>query len=44
VEYETLAVPARGYAHHEFPQGFGAHWARLITRVDCKATAYFMYR
>jgi hypothetical protein len=44
VEYETIPVPARGYAHHEFPQGFSAHWARLITHVDCKATAYFMYR
>ncbi|UCG46253.1 MAG: hypothetical protein JSU94_12185 [Phycisphaerales bacterium] len=41
--YETFEVGPRGYAHHEFPQGFSAHWVRLRAEKDCKATAYFMY-
>jgi hypothetical protein len=42
--YETIAVAPGGYVHHEFPQGFSAHWVRLTAERDCKATAYFMYR
>ncbi len=41
--YKTIEVPANGYAHHEFPDGFAAHWVRLKTNRDCIATAYFMY-
>ena len=39
--YEVIRV--RGYAHHEFPSGFGAHWVRLVPEEDCTATAQFTY-
>jgi hypothetical protein len=41
--YETLAVPADGYVHHVFPNGFSAHWVRVTTNTDCVATAYLHY-
>ncbi|MCK4628374.1 MAG: hypothetical protein KAT56_05185, partial [Sedimentisphaerales bacterium] len=42
--YKTIKVPARsGYAHHEFPDGFSAHWVRVTVDTDCEATVYFMY-
>jgi hypothetical protein len=41
--YETIVVPADGYAHHEFPAGFSAHWVRVAADRACKATAYFVY-
>ncbi len=42
-KYKTFTVPAKGYVHHEFPDGFSAHWVRVSVDTDCKATAYFMY-
>jgi len=42
-EFETVKVNGNGYKHIEFPQGFSAHWARVTSNADCKATAYFMY-
>ncbi|MEA3224807.1 MAG: hypothetical protein U9Q07_02570, partial [Planctomycetota bacterium] len=41
--YEIIKIPARGYSHHEFPDGFSSHWVRLMVDADCKATVYFMY-
>jgi hypothetical protein len=41
--YETVRVPPRGYCHHEFPDGFSAHWVRVTVDGPCKATAYFTY-
>ena len=41
--YESFSVPAKGYVHHEFPDGFSAHWVRVRVDADCTATAYFMY-
>ena len=42
--YKTIKVPARsGYAHHEFPDAFSAHWVRVTVDTDCEATVYFMY-
>jgi len=41
--YKTFKVPAKGYVHHEFPDGFSAHWVRVRVDKDCKATVYFMY-
>jgi hypothetical protein len=41
--YARLAVPARGYAHHEFPAGFGAHWVRMTAHRACTATAPLTY-
>jgi hypothetical protein len=32
-----------GYAHHEFPDGFSAHWVRVSPDRTCKATVYFIY-
>lgn len=41
--YKSITVPSEGYTHHEFPDGFSAHWVRVKSNRDCKATAYFMY-
>jgi len=41
--YDTIHVPPRGYAHHEFPAGFAAHWVRVTADADCTATAYLHY-
>jgi len=41
--YDTLTVFAKGYVHHEFPDGFSAHWVRVGVDSDCTATVYFMY-
>lgn len=41
--YGSLQVPERGYTHHEFPQGFSAHWVRVTASRSCTATAYFTY-
>ncbi len=41
--YDTLTVAAGGYGHHEFPDGFSAHWVRVRCGTPCRATAYFTY-
>lgn len=41
--YKELTVPSHGYAHHEFPDGFSAHWVRIIPKSSSKATAHFIY-
>jgi hypothetical protein len=41
--YGSFAVEPRGSIHHVFPQGFGAHWARVRADKACRATAYFTY-
>jgi hypothetical protein len=41
--YASIAVKPGGYAHHEFPSGFAAHWVRITASHDCLATAYLMY-
>jgi len=43
-KYEVFEVPADGYQHHEFPEGFSAHWVRLTSNKNCIATAYFFYQ
>ena len=42
-EYGRLDCPVGGYAHHEFPDGFGAHWLRLVPDRDAVATAQLFY-
>lgn len=42
-KYASIDVDAGGYAHHEFPTGFSAHWVRLTANKECTATAYFTY-
>ncbi len=42
--YHQIEVrPEQSYIHHEFPDGFSAHWVRVRVNRDCNATAYFMY-
>jgi len=41
--YRSFPVKPGGYEHHEFPSGFSAHWVRVTTDVNCKATAHFIY-
>lgn len=42
-KYETIRVPANGYIHHEFADGFSVHWVRVKADKPCTATVYFMY-
>jgi hypothetical protein len=42
-KYGEIAVEAKGYAHHEFPDAFSAHWVRLTADRACRATGYFLY-
>ena len=41
--YADVAVKPNGYEHHEFREGFGAHWVRLTSDKVCVATAQFVY-
>jgi len=41
--YAIVPVTANGYYHHEFPDGFSAHWVRLTSDSDCNGSGYFVY-
>ncbi len=41
--YRTMEVPPGGYEAHVFPDGFSAHWIRVVTSGDCRATAQLHY-
>jgi len=41
--YDVIGIQPDGYAHHEFPAGFSAHWVRVTADKSCVATAYFSY-
>jgi hypothetical protein len=42
--WETYTkLSASGYRYHVFPEGFSAHWVRIVPDTDCIATAEFMY-
>ncbi len=41
--YQTIEVPAQGYAPHVFPDGFSAHWLRVTALSDCRASAQLHY-
>ena len=41
--YKTFNLDDGEYIHHEFPDGFSAHWVRIRVEKACEATAYFMY-
>lgn len=41
--YDHIKVGGYGYAHHEFPGAYSAHWVRLRSDKSCAATAYFTY-
>jgi hypothetical protein len=42
-KYADLVVTDGGYAHHEFPAGFSAHWVRLTVSHGGIVTAQFTY-
>jgi len=43
-EYDRFVVrSSTGYLHHEFPDGFSAHWVRVSVDTDCQASVYFVY-
>jgi hypothetical protein len=39
--YERVSVS--GYKPLVFPQGFSAHWVRVVSHTACQATAEFMF-
>ncbi len=41
--YRKWKLDANQTVEFEFPKGFSAHWARLVTDKDCTATATFVY-
>ena len=41
--YDALALRPGSYYHHEFPDGFSAHWIRVRVSRPCTATVYFTY-
>lgn len=41
--YQTIEVPAEGYAPHVFPDGFSAHWIRITALSNCRASAQLHY-
>ena len=41
--YCAIEVAADDYVPHVFPDGYSAHWVRVIADNDCIATAYFTY-
>ena len=41
--YTSVDVPANGYVPHVFPDGFSAHWVRVVSASPCRATAQFHY-
>lgn len=41
--YTSLAVGAGQAGHHVFPTGFSAHWVRIISDVDTRASAQLFY-
>ena len=38
--YQTIKVPAGQTIAHRFPAGYSAHWLRMVSDTDCKATAF----
>jgi len=41
--YETLTVEPGEQKEFNFPDGFSAHWVRLVADKDCNASAIFTY-
>jgi hypothetical protein len=41
--YANIEVPANGYKPHVFPDGFSAHWLRVVSGRTCTATAQLHY-
>lgn len=41
--YDEMTVEPEEVLNHQFPDGFAAHWVRLSTDQNCRATANFIY-
>jgi hypothetical protein len=41
--YRTIEVQPGQVKEFRFPDGFSAHWVRLVADKDCNATATFIY-
>jgi hypothetical protein len=41
--YQTFAVQAGQTLTHAFPREFSAHWVRVKTDTNCRATAWLLY-
>lgn len=41
--FQTVTVGAEGYEVLVFPEGFSAHWIRVVPSSDCVATAQLFY-
>ncbi len=41
--YESIIVQPGEKKEFQFPDGFSAHWVRLVTDKDCNASASFIY-
>ena len=41
--YGSFELDRGQYVHHEFPDGFAAHWVRVRVDKDCRATVQFVY-
>ncbi|HCD32235.1 MAG TPA: hypothetical protein DER01_07485, partial [Phycisphaerales bacterium] len=42
-QYVQLTAGADGYVQHTFPEGFSAHWIRIISNQECIVTAQLFY-
>ncbi|MFD2115430.1 hypothetical protein ACFSTH_12615 [Paenibacillus yanchengensis] len=43
VHYTTIDVRASTTVEHLFPQGYSAHWVRLVAKDNATTTAIFHY-
>jgi len=43
VDYKSLTVAPHKYVYHIFPEGFSAHWVRIVPGKNCRSTATFFY-
>ena len=41
--YAKVTVPPGETVEHVFPDGYSAHWARVVADKPCAATAWFVY-
>ncbi len=41
--FKTFTVPAGEILKYEFPEGFSAHWLRMIGHSTCTATSQLIY-
>ncbi len=42
-DFETISVDRGDYKHYEFPNGYSAHWMRVVANKNCTATAMIHY-